>query len=204
MGKKNQGIRPCICLAVVLCITSVLFLSMQLIAQVVSLDPAKMPSIGTVDERFQSYNIEMVEVIGGRFWKPYGSTTNKSKAQEPATQEGSTPAGIDPNLYQYRKPIDLSNPRLRKLAAALGPAYVRVSGTWANSVYFQDSDDAALTTPPEGFQGILTRREWAGVIDFSKAVNAKLVTSFSISQGVRDSAGVWTPNQARRFLAYTK
>src|SRR5881394_815730 len=72
--------------------------------------PAIMPRIGTVDERFQSYNIEMVEVIGGRFWKPYGSTTNKSKAQEPATQEGSTPAGIDPNLYQYRKPIDLSNP----------------------------------------------------------------------------------------------
>ena len=37
-----------------------------------SLDPTKMPTIGTVDERFQSYNIEMVEVIGGRFWKPYG------------------------------------------------------------------------------------------------------------------------------------
>ena len=79
-----------------------------------------------------------------------------------------------------------------------------MSGTWANSIYFHDSDDATPTTPPQGFKGILTRREWAGVIDFSKAVNAKLVTSFSISQGVRDSAGVWTPNQARRFLAYTK
>jgi len=53
-------------------------LATQLIAQVASLDPAKMPAIGTVDERFQSYNIEMVEVIGGRFWKPYGSTTNKN------------------------------------------------------------------------------------------------------------------------------
>ncbi len=27
--------------------------------------------IGKVDERYQSYNIEMVEVVGGRFWKPY-------------------------------------------------------------------------------------------------------------------------------------
>jgi hypothetical protein len=27
--------------------------------------------LGTVSDRFQSYNIEMVEVTGGRFWKPY-------------------------------------------------------------------------------------------------------------------------------------
>ena len=33
--------------------------------------PENMPRIGTVDDRFQSYNIEMVEVTGGRFWKPY-------------------------------------------------------------------------------------------------------------------------------------
>src|SRR5579864_6160386 len=111
-------------IAAALCTVAVVFLATQLIAQVASLDPAKMPAIGTVDQRFQSYNIEMVEVIGGRFWKPYGSTTNKSKAREPAPQESFTPAGIDPNLYQYRAPIDLSNPRLRKLAAALGPAYV--------------------------------------------------------------------------------
>jgi len=47
---------------------------------------------------------------------------------------------MNPNLYEYRPPIDLSNPRLRKLAAALGPAYLRVSGTWANTVYFHDFD----------------------------------------------------------------
>src|SRR6202035_497545 len=134
---RNPGLRTFVIAA--LCAVSVVFLTTRLTGQVVSLDPAKMPRIGTVDERFQSYNIEMVEVIGGRFWKPYGSTTNKSKAQGPATKDGSTPAGIDPTLYQYRKLIDLSNSRLRKLAAALGPAYLRVSGTWANSVYFQDS-----------------------------------------------------------------
>src|SRR5256884_692366 len=143
-----------------------------------AVSPAIMPRIGTVDERFQSYNIEMVEVIGGRFWKPYGSTTNKSKAQEPATQEGSTPAGIDPNLYQYRKPIDLSNPRLRKLAAALGPAYVRVSGTWANTTYFAESDQPPAT-PPRGFGAILSQQQWKGVIEFAKAVNADIVTSFA-------------------------
>lgn len=93
---------------------------------------------------------------------------------------------------------------MRKLAAALGPAYVRVSGTWANSVYFQDSDAPAPGTPPNGFQGVLTRREWRGVVDFAQAVNAKIVTSFAVSWGVRNAAGVWTPDQARRFLDYTR
>src|ERR1700686_5656575 len=209
MGKKNKEmsrrIRPCICLAVLLCITSVLFLAMQLIAQVVSLDPAKMPAIGTVDERFQSYNIEMVEVIGGRFWKPYASSTTKSaKALDSAQREGFTPAGIDPNLYRYRAPIDLSNPRLRKLAAALSPVYVRVSGTWANSAYFQDSEKAAPANAPSGFSGVLTREEWKGVIDFSHAVNAEIVTSVATGPGSRDAQGLWTSDQARQLFEYTK
>ena len=163
-----------------------------------------MPRIGTVDERFQSYNIEMVEVIGGRFWKPYGSTTNESKAQEPAPHGGFTPAGIDPNLYRYRAPIDLSNPRLRKLAAALSPAYMRVSGTWANSAYFQDSENAAPANAPSGFSGVLTREEWKGVIDFSHAVNAEIVTSVATGPGSRDAQGVWTSDQARQLFEYTK
>ena len=81
-----------------------------------SVAPATMPRVGTIDERFQSYNIEMVEVTGGRFWKPYAST---SAPEKPSANQ---PSGMDPSLYEYRPPIDLSNTRLRKLAAALGPA----------------------------------------------------------------------------------
>ncbi len=180
------------------------FAPIRLIAQVVSLDPAKMPVIGTVDERFQSYNIEMVEVTGGRFWKPYRSQTlDTTKAQTPQ-QTGATPVGMNPDLYQYRSPIDLSNPRLRKLAAALSPAYVRVSGTWANTVYFYDSDDSVPSTPPAGFNSVLTRKEWKGVIDFAQATHADIVTSFATSAGARDAKGVWTPEQAGKLLAYTK
>jgi heparanase len=186
-----------------LCAVAIVFPNTRPAGQVVSTDPAKMTRIGNVDERFQSYNIEMVEVIGGRFWKPYGSPTEKSKAQEPASQKGFTPEGIDPNLYQYRAPIDLSNPRLRKLAAALGPAYVRVSGTWANSAYFQDSANAPAKAPP-GFNGVLTREEWKGVIDFAHAVNAEIVTSVATGPGSRDAQGVWTPDQARQLFEYTR
>jgi heparanase len=192
-------------IAAALCTVAVVFLATQLTAQVASLDPGKMPTIGTVDERFQSYNIEMVEVIGGRFWKPYGSTTKESKAQESVSHAGFAPAGLDPNLYQYRAPIDLSNPRLRKLAAALSPAYVRVSGTWANSAYFQDSENAGpANASPSGFSGVLTRQEWKGVIDFSHAANADIVTSVATGPGSRDAQGVWAPEQARELFEYTK
>ena len=199
----NRTARSGLCLAAALCAAAVVFPGTQLTTQVALLDPAKMPAIGTVDEHFQSYNIEMVEVIGGRFWKPYGSSAaDKSKAQVPASQEGFTPAGINPNLYQYRAPIDLSNPRLRKLAAALGPAYVRVSGTWANSAYFQDS--ATPASSKIGFTGVLTRKEWKGVIDFSHAANAEVVTSVATGPGPRDAQGVWTSDQARHLFDYTK
>jgi heparanase 1 len=167
-----------------------------------SITPSTMARIGSVDERFQSYNIEMVEVTGGRFWKPYASKSDTaSAAKQPSANQ---PAGMDPGLYQYRPPINLTNPRLRELAAALGPAYLRVSGTWANTTYFQNSDEPALTAPPEGFKGVLTRQQWKGVIDFSNAVNAELVTSFAVSAGTRDATGLWTPDQARQFLDYTK
>jgi hypothetical protein len=172
------------------------------------IDAASMRRIGIVDERFQSYNIEMVEVIGGRFWKPYRDIDALLKAQSSVTQSNkdaaAVPAGMDPDLYQQRPPIDLTNPRLRKLAGALGPAYVRVSGTWANTAYFYNSDQPAPKTPPKGFGGVLTRRQWKGVIDFAHAVDAKLVTSFATSPGTRNPAGAWTPDQARQLLAYTK
>ena len=161
------------------------------------LNPSTMHEVGTVDPRFQSYNVEMVEVIGGRFWKPYGSKTAATAGKT------GTPGGIDPSLFEQRTPIDLSNPRLRKLAAALGPAYLRVSGTWANTLYFQDSDAAAPASPPAGFGGVLTRAEWKGVIEFANAVDAKIVTSFATSAGARDANGTWTPLEATKFLDYT-
>jgi hypothetical protein len=107
-------------------------------------------------------------------------------------------------MFAKRPPIDLANRRLRILAAELGPAYVRVSGTWANSVYFQDDDEPRLAKPPSGFQGVLTQAQWRGVVEFSRAVDAELVTSFAIGAGVRDAAGVWTPKQAAPLLDFTR
>jgi hypothetical protein len=164
-----------------------------------------MPRLATVDERYESYNVEMAEVIGGSFWKPYGKSGSTSA--KPSALAGSASfeiGGPDPSLFQARPPIELTNARLRQLAAALGPAYVRVSGTWANTVYFHDSDSPPPATPPAGFKGVLTRAEWKGVVDFAHAVDAKIVSSFAIGPGVRDSTGAWTPDQAKAVVAYTR
>ena len=203
--KKNTSFGVIACAVLVAFSGGVTSLAQQQ-PTVQSISPASMARVGTVDKRFQSYNIEMVEVIGGRFWKPYAKPGDVAAKAAPSGQPANAnqPVGMDPNLYQYRPPIDLSNPRLRKLAAALGPAYVRVSGTWANSVYFQDSDGPAPATAPKGFGGVLTRQQWKGVVDFVHATDAELVTSFSTSVGTRDASGVWTSDQAQKLLDYTK
>jgi heparanase 1 len=157
-----------------------------------ALQPKTMPRIAQVDQRYVSYNVEAVEVTGGRFWKRYPN--NSAQAASPS-------ASTDP--YQYRAPIDLSNPKLRKLTAALGPSYLRVSGTWRNSTFFQDDDAPAMATAPEGYKSILTRAQWKGVVDFSRAVNADIVTSFAMSAGTRDANGVWTSDQAKALFDYT-
>ena len=142
-----------------------------------------LAQVGTVDERFQSYNVEMVEVTGGRFWAPYG--------------------GAEGERYRMRPPTDLANTRLRAMAGMLGPAYVRVSGTWANSTYLP-AEGETVTTPPAGFNQILTRDQWRGVVAFAKAVDAQIVTSFPASPGARNADGSWNPQQAQRLVDLTR
>lgn len=142
-----------------------------------------LPAVGTVDDRFLSYNVEMVEVTGGRFWRPYGST------------------GTD--RYEYRPPLDFTDPKLRALAKGLAPSFVRYSGTWANTTWFADSDSAPAAAPA-GFDQVLTRQQWRGAVDFAKATGSAIVTSFATSPGSRDAKGVWQTDTAARWLAYTQ
>ena len=170
----------------------------------VAVNPSSMPKLGTVDPRFVSYNVEMVEVTGGRFWKPYKSATETQAAKPATAGNANQPPGMSSDLYQYRPPINLANPRLRKLAEAFGPSYVRVSGTWQNSTYFQNSDQAPTAEAPKGFKGVLTRAEWKGVVDFAHAVDDEIVTSFAVSAGTRANDEAWTSSQAKEFVDYTR
>jgi hypothetical protein len=151
---------------------------------------SRLEKVGEVDPRFLSYNIEMVEVTGGNFWRPYSVTPK---------------AGGDPTAATkaYRPPIDLTSRKLRQLVAALGPSYVRYSGTWANATWFADQEDAPAKAPA-GFDTVLTRKQWRDAVALAKFADAKIVTSFASSPGTRDAAGVWQTDTAARWLAYTK
>ena len=147
------------------------------------LDLSKLAKVAEVDPRFQSYNIEMVEVTGGRFWAPYG--------------------GPDGALYRMRPPLDLAARRIRALAKPLGPVYLRVSGTWANSTYLP-LEGETVDRVTAGFKQILARDQWRGVIAFANAVDARLVTSFPASEGARGPDGSWKPDQAQRLIDMTR
>ncbi|WP_214647874.1 hypothetical protein [Novosphingobium aerophilum] len=144
---------------------------------------APLPRVATVDERFLSYNVEMVEVTGGRFWAPYDG-----------------PKG---EMYRMRPPTNLADRRLVAMARQLGPAYIRISGTWANSTYLPAPGEV-VTSPPPGFNQVLTRDQWRGAVAFAAAVDAKIVTSFPASAGARHPDGSWNPEQAQRLLDLTR
>jgi heparanase len=143
----------------------------------------QLAKLGTVDARYQGYNIEMVEVTGGRFWAPYGGPANER--------------------YRQRPPIDLTDPKLIALAKGLGPSLLRVSGTWANNTYLE-AEGERLSAPPPGYVQVLTRQQWKNVVTFSKTVDAPIVTSFAVSNGTRGADGVWTTEQAQRRLDLTR
>src|SRR3954452_8273236 len=72
-------------------------------AQTARLSPSAMSRVGAVDDRYQSYNVEMLEVTGGRFWRPYGPELEaalRQPAPPPAASSGDTPAGMNPALYE--------------------------------------------------------------------------------------------------------
>jgi len=137
--------------------------------------------IRTIDERMVSYNIEMTEVTGGTFWKAY------TPGQIAGTEEFKVTGDLTDftsmaDLMQYYPPINLYDEKLRRYAKKLGPAWIRVSGSWATKTYY-DFEGTTGGVAPEGYAGVLTKEQWIGVLDFVKAVDGKLLISVSNCAG---------------------
>ena len=166
---------------------------------VIKLKSDGLRMLRNIDSRLVSYNIEMAEVTGGTFWKTY--TSEQLAGTEPFPPVKG-PEEME-SLMQIYLPINLHNKKLRFLARELGPAWVRVSGTWATSVYY-DFDDHTGGKPPKGYQSVLTREQWDGVLDFIKAVGAKLLISVANCEGNHGVQEPWAPEQAKLILDYSK
>ena len=136
-------------------------------AEFVKICASALAPIREIDERLVSYNVEMTEVTGGTFWKAYTDAQVDGTEEFPMISDWRDMG----NLQQWYDPIDLYNPRLRKMARELGTAWVRVSGTWANKTYY-DLENECDGKVPEGYQNLLRREQWIGVLDFVRDIGA--------------------------------
>ncbi len=169
----------------------------------ITLNPEKLTKIREADSRVQSYNIEMTELTGGTFWKPYTPEQVAGTEEFPNADNMQEMMAIMRSMQVKQNPIDFSNPRLKTLAKAFGPVIVRISGSWATRTYY-DLDNHTNGVVPEGFEYVLTREQWQGALDFVKAVGAQLLVSVSNSVGIhKDGTGEWLPDQAKVLWDYT-
>lgn len=170
----------------------------------IELDPTKLKEVRTVDERLVSYNVEMTEVTGGTFWRSYTPGQIAGTEEFPQIKSLADFSFDDAgSLMEVFPPADLYNERLRKLAREIGPAWVRVSGSWATDTYY-DFDGHTNGEAPEGFRAVLTKDMWIGVLDFVKAIGAKLMISVANCPGTHDGLGPWKSDQAKLIFDFSR
>ncbi len=169
--------------------------------RIIKLKAVNLKKIRTVDERLVSYNIEMTEITGGTFWKSYTPEQIAGTEKFPMISNLKD-ITVMANLMQYYPPVNLYNKRLRELAGELGPAWVRVSGTWATKTYY-DFEGNTDGHAPEGYQSILTKEQWIGVLDFVKAVDGKLLVSVSNCAGDHPGGGPLNLTQAKKIFDFS-
>lgn len=128
----------------------------QIPRESISLTVCPSHLIRHVDKRLMSYNVEMTEVTGGTFWKSYTGEQIAGTAEFPCVTSFTDIIAM-PELMEYYPPIDLHNKRLRELTKALGPAWIRVSGTWATKTYY-DFEGVTGGKAPDGYASVLTRQ----------------------------------------------
>jgi heparanase 1 len=138
--------------------------------------------IGRVDERFLSFAVDSSQVVGGHWW----------------AGDGQSAGGVSQELTD---PYDFSRPRLRQLAAALAPAFLRIGGSEADKLYY-DLSDAPVDEAPEGYEFVLDRATWSGAAEFARAMGFDLMFTLNAGPGPRDADGQWTPDNARALLEY--
>ena len=169
-------------------------------AQLIKLDPHALKELREMNPRLISYNVEMTEVTGGTFWKAYTDAQIDGTEQVPPPDFSKGLAA----MHQWYDPIDTTNPRLRKLAKALGSCWVRVSGTWATKTYYDFKDEYPAGTAPEGYQNVLKKQQWIDLLNFVRAVDGKLKISVANCDGLHSAEEPWNPSQAEQIFALSK
>lgn len=123
--------------------------------------------LGEISDKYLSFAIDMAEIVGGHRWHSSGS------------------------------PINLTQKKLIKLAAALSPAYLRVGGTDADRVVFDSVIQKKNTL-------ILTSQTWDNLNNFAQKTGLKLFFTVNAGPSVRDRRGQWQSENLESLLRYSK
>lgn len=135
-------------------------------------------TIAELDEKFISFSVDASQLAGGNWWSPEGTT-------------------------EIVPPYDFERPRLRRLAAELAPAYLRLGGSEADVIFYNLSDPP-LDTIPEPYTLEMTREIFDRACDFAREGGHEIFFTLNAGPGPRDQEGRWTPDQARELIEYAK
>lgn len=140
-------------------------------------DPQRLPFVAEVSERFVSVAVDVDQLAGGTFWDPAGG----------------------PDMVAA-PPYDFSRARLRTLAGALAPAYLRLGGSASDQTYYDLS--AAPGDPPAPFELVLTRAQFDAANQFAIDLGLEVVFTVNAGAGPRDAGGVWDAANAEALLRH--
>lgn len=138
--------------------------------------------VAITDARFLSVALDTSQLVGGRWWSP--------------------DAHVESGFGQTQlAPYDFTRSKLRALAAALSPAFLRVGGSQADLTYY-DLGEGPLLVAPAGFDGVLTRAQWLAMVDFARASKFQVAFTLNAGAGPRDAKHQWQPDQARTLVEF--
>ncbi|KAL1516048.1 hypothetical protein AB1Y20_002660 [Prymnesium parvum] len=159
----------------------------EAVSEVATVDDEKLTSsdstgeeLGRVDERYLSFTIDLGQIAEPtRFWNPDGS--------------GETIG---------RPTFDFANPRLRHMAAALAPAYLRIGGTEADRVIYS-LEGTPPEQPPPPFKSVLTAAHVDALGEFALTTGLHVAFAVNAGWGARSAGGAWVSGMSRALMRYT-
>jgi hypothetical protein len=135
--------------------------------------------VADVGDQLVSVGVDLDQVTGGTFWDPAGGSNVVPVA-----------------------PYDFDRPQLRRLAAELAPAHLRIGGSASDRTYYAFGDSAP-SVPPSPYVTQLTRTEWDAVSRFATDLGYDIILTINAGPGPRLPDGSWTDANAREILTYT-
>ncbi len=131
-----------------------------------------------VSPRFLSFSIDISVLAGGFWWE------NNKRARR----------GLGTRRIA---PLNLANPKLGRLARALGPSYLRVGGSEADKIHY-------FAAPAgESDALVLTQKQWDRLHAFVRDYDLKLIFTVNYGLFARHQHGNWSGNELLDLLQYS-